>query len=142
MIDIGFPGHNEGIQAQLTGAGGSVIADDANIVFDTVINSLDNTIAYNPATGAFTINRPGDYFISWAVAADGAGPAVNVTFAISVNGLPYAAMSSPIVSGEVSGDALVTVGNTPAVITLVNVTGEGVFIPATPVQANIVIFKL
>lgn len=142
MIDIGCPGGIEGIQAQLTGAGGSIIADDANVVFDTVLTEENDIIVYEPATGRFIINRPGDYFISWSVAPDGAGPAVNVSFAVAVNGLPYAAMSSPIVSGVLSGEALVTIGDTPAVITLVNVTGEGVFLPATPVQADIVIFRL
>lgn len=142
MIDIGFPGNYEGIQAQLIGGGGSIIADDANIVFDDIVSELDENIVYDPVTGEFTINRPGEYFISWSVAPDGAGPAVNVTFAISVNGLPYAAMSSPIVSGVLSGEALVTVGNTPAVITLVNVTGVAVFLPMTPVQADIAIFRI
>jgi hypothetical protein len=142
MIDIGFPGDMEGIQAQLIGGGGSVIANNANVVFDDIVTELGDNIGYNPVTGAFTINRPGDYFISWAVAPDGAGLAVNVTFAITVNGLPYAAMSSPIVSGVLSGEALVSVGNAPAVITLRNLTGDGVFVPMTPVQADIVIYRL
>lgn len=141
MFDFGIGSENEGIQAQLTGAGGEIIADDANVVFDTVLNDQSDDITYSPTTGEFTITRPGNYYIAWSVATDGAGPSINVSFAVTVNGLPYSTMSSPIVSGELSGEALVTVETVPAVITLVNVTGEGVFIPSTPVQANIVILR-
>ncbi|HWQ77173.1 MAG TPA: hypothetical protein VN381_00005 [Anaerovoracaceae bacterium] len=115
--------------------------DDENVIFDTIINDQTDNIIYNPATGAFTITRAGNYYVSWSVATDGAGPAINVTYAVTVNGLPFAAMSSPIVSGELSGEALVTVETAPAVLTLVNVTGEDVFVPLTPVQANIVILR-
>ena len=131
-----------GIQAELTGAGGEILADGANVIFDNVVNDQSTAIDYNAATGEFTITRPGNYLVSWWFAADGAGPAITVDFAVAVNGVPYAIASSPIVSAQISGDALVTVTTVPTVITLVNVTNEGVFIPMTTVQANIVITEI
>jgi hypothetical protein len=50
--------------------------------------------------------------------------------------------SSPIVTGQVSGSALITVGATPAILTLVNETGQTVNIPNIPVQANIIITEV
>jgi uncharacterized protein (DUF2141 family) len=108
------------------------------VLFDTLNNS-GSSISYDPATGLFTITRPGDYNVAWWVDTDGAGPATSVSFSVEVNGVPYSTASSPIVSGQLSGDALVTLNMVPATISLVNVTGDDVFVPAIPVQAGIVI---
>lgn len=130
-----------GIQAQLVGAGGTTIADGSNVIFDSVLNNQSGSISYSGATGTFTVTAPGNYYVDWWVGTDGAGPSTNVSFAIDVNGVNYSEASSPIVSGQLSGEALVTVTTVPTQITLVNVTGQGVFVPTTPVQANIVITK-
>lgn len=131
-----------GIQAQLTDAGGGIIADNDNVVFNEVVNDQSPNITYNDVTGAFIITSPGNYYVDWWFAADGAGPATSVSFAIAVDGVPYSTSSTPIVSGVIAGEALVTVTTTPVVITLVNVTGEDAFVPDIPVQANIVILEV
>jgi hypothetical protein len=131
-----------GIQAQLVGVEAGIIANGANVIFNTVTNDQSLNVNYNPATGEFTITGVGNYFVSWWVAADGAGAAITVSFEVELNGGAGIIGSSPIVSGQVNGTALVTVGATPAVLTLVNTTGDGVFIAATPVQANIVIIEV
>jgi len=142
IINLFSPTLIGGIQAELTNAGGTTIADGDNVLFNTVLNDQSSNISYDAATGEFTLAQPGNYLISWWVGTDGAGPAVNVSFAVAVNGVPYSTASSPIVSGQLSGDALVTVGAAPSVVSLVNVTTEGVFVPTTPVQANIVITEI
>lgn len=129
----------EGIQTQLIGVGGTTIGSGDNVLFNSVLNDQSPHISYNAATGAFTIEKKGNYTVAWWFDTDGAGPAINVSFAVAVNGTPFSTASSPIVSGELSGNAFVTVETVPAVITLVNVTGEDVFIPSTPVQAGMVI---
>jgi hypothetical protein len=47
------------------------------------------------------------------------------------------------VTGQLSGRALITVNAVPATLTLVNLTGDDVFLsPDTPVQASIVIIEV
>ena len=142
IINLASPAVLGGTQAELNSAEGDILPNGDNVVFNTVLNNQSSDIIYNPVTGEFTITAPGNYLVSWWFATDGAGPAINVSFAVDVNGVPYSIASSPIVSGQLSGDALVTVTTTPTVVTLVNVTGEDVFIPTTPVQANIVITQV
>lgn len=138
VIGASTSGFGPGIQAELVGAGGGTIPDGTNVLFDT-LNNQGSSISYNPATGLFTITSRGDYNVAWWVATDGAGPATSVSFAVEVNGVPYSTASSPIVSGQLSGDALVSITMVPATISLVNVTGDDVFVPTIPVQAGIVI---
>ncbi|PKM72871.1 MAG: hypothetical protein CVU91_07540 [Firmicutes bacterium HGW-Firmicutes-16] len=141
IVDITTPAALGGIQAQLDDSGGEIQADGSNVIFNTELNDQSSAISYNSVTGEFTIAAPGNYLVNWWYATDGAGPAINVSFAVAVDGVAYSTASSPIVSGQLSGDALVTLAS-PAVITLINVTGDDVFIPSTPVQANIVITEV
>jgi hypothetical protein len=138
VIGASASGFGPGIQAALVGAGGETIPDGTNVLFDT-LNNQGSSIVYDPVTGLFSITRQGDYNIAWWVSTDGAAPATSVSFAVEVNGVPYSTASSPIVTGQLSGDAFVTINMVPATISLVNVTGEDVFVPDIPVQAGIVI---
>ena len=131
-----------GIQAQLIGDGLGTVDDGANVIFDTTLNDQSLNISYNSVTGVFTINQVGNYYVTWWVATDGANISTIVTFAIEVDGGAGIPGSSPIVAGQVNGSALVTVGAVPATIELVNITGEPVTYPLTPVQANIVITEV
>jgi len=142
ILGIFTPTSLGGVQTQLDNAAGDVITNGSDVEFNTVLNDQSADISYNPATGAFTITKSGNYLVSWWFAAGGAAPATTVSFAVEVNGVPYSTASSPIVSGQLSGTALVTVTSTPTVITLVNVTGDDVFIPATPVQSGFVVTEI
>jgi hypothetical protein len=117
------------------------IAPGANVVFDTIINDQSLDLGYNPGTGIFTISGIGNYYVSWWVATDGAEAATSINFDLVLNGSTVSTTSSPIVTGQVSGTALITVGATPATLALVNTTGETVFIANTAVQANFVIVE-
>lgn len=142
LILLSGPAELTGIQAQLTEAGGTILANESNVVFDSVLNDQSSDIDYDGVTGEFTITAPGNYYVDWWVGTDGAGPSTTVGFAIEVNGVLYSESASPIVSGLLSGEALVTVTAVPTIVTLVNVTGEDVFVPVTSVQANIVITQV
>ncbi len=141
IIALVLTGVNTGIQAELVDAGGGIIPDGTNVLFDNVVNDQSGSISYDPATGEFTVTRRGTYYVDWWTAPDGAGPATSVSFAVAVNGVPYSTASSPIVSTQMSASALVTIDVAPATISLVNVTGDDVFIPSIPVQAGIVITR-
>ena len=99
-------------------------------------------INYSVVTGQFTITAPGNYYVTWWVATDGAGPAITIDFGVSLNGGAAVIGSTPALTGQLNGSALIVVGAAPATVELVNVTGETVFIPDTTVQANMLIVEV
>jgi hypothetical protein len=84
----------------------------------------------------------GNYYISWWVAADGTAGPPTVNFAINLNGGGSVTGSSPIITGQVGGSALITVSTVPSTITLVNNTTDTVGFASTLIQANIVIIEV
>ena len=136
-----FGGVTTGIQVELVDADGGMIPNGSNVLFDTAINDQGSGVSYDPATGDFTVTRRGTYYVDWWVAPDGADLATSVSFAVAVNGVPYSTPSSPIVSGQMAASALVTIDTVPATISLVNVTGDDIYVSSLPVQAGIVISK-
>ena len=136
------PGNLSGIQAQLIGSGGDLINDGANVIFDTVINDQSENISYSPADGVFTISANGNYYVDWWVTTDGSGGPVNMVFSLSVNGSSVSLGNSPIVTGQVNGNAFITISDAPATLTLVNQTGAEVVFANIPVQANLTILTV
>ena len=132
----------EGIEAELTGAGGEEVPNGENIVFNTVVNDASNNISYNAVTGVFTITAPGNYLVNWWVATSGVESADRVSLTLRVNGDPFTTVSSPATFGQTSGSALITVNVASATVTLINSSGGDIIFPSTvPVQAGIVITK-
>ncbi|HQD73380.1 MAG TPA: collagen-like protein, partial [Clostridiales bacterium] len=134
----------QGLQVQATGLGAATVDDGDNLIFDTVVNDAAADIDYDDATGVFTIQADGLYYISWFVNTDGAGAATSVAFAIDVVGGPTIEASSPPpnVTTQLNGTALITVAGAPVEFSLVNTTGDTVFIASTAVQAGLSIIKL
>jgi hypothetical protein len=132
-----------GVQAQLLANGGGTLNNGGNVIFDTLFNNTSKNIEYNPLTGEFTILAVGNYFVSWWIAIESAcPPATSISFAAELNGIGGILGSAPVISAQVNGSALINVGSTPAILTLVNVTGETVGYGLTPVQANIIILEV
>ncbi|NLP26417.1 MAG: hypothetical protein GX365_03610 [Clostridiales bacterium] len=131
-----------GIQVQLTNAGNTFVNTNEPVVFNNVEDDQSVNVNYNALTGEFTINEPGNYYVSWWVATDGAGPSLTITFAVEVNGSLNILGASPIVTGQVVGNAFVTVGAIPATIRLVNLTPDNTMFANTNVQANMVITEI
>lgn len=124
-----------GTQMQLTGSPGGIIANASPVIFDTPILTNPN-ISY--LAGNFTILKSGTYEIDWQVATDGTDGSPTIDFSVTVNGSNYATMSTPIVSGLLSGSAIInaTQGD---IVSLVNSSGGIVQYGVTAVQANITI---
>lgn len=131
-----------GMQVQLVSGAATVIANNDNVVFDNILNDQSLNISYDTTTGVFNLMRPGNYYIDWWVDVDGTEISPEVGFSIFVNGVSYSISSLPLVTGQISGSTLVTIGSTPATISLVNVTGGAVNFADTPVRANITIIQL
>lgn len=139
VITYDTPADLEGIQAQLQGSPGSIITDNATVIFDTIINDLSESISYNAQTGEFTISEAGNYYIKWWVATDGSAGPINMIFSIFIDGTSIASGNAPAVTGQVDGEAFITVSDGPATVTLVNQTGAEVVFANIPAQADIVI---
>ncbi len=93
---------------------------------------------YNPVTGIFTISRVGNYLVSWQVTIDGSDLDPSATFSLRVNGTDVVSSTLPLVTGQLSGTALITVA-AATTVALVNTSGYTVYYADVPVQANIVI---
>lgn len=131
-----------GIQAQLTGSGTAALNSNADILFNSVVNTQSPNITYNPATGTFTITRAGNYYVSWWVATDGTESAQSVYISLRLNGTNEVVSATPSVTGQVNGSALITVKNTPSTLTMVNTGKEPILLADLDVQANIVITEV
>ncbi len=60
------------MQVQLQDSSGGVIADGANVLFDTPLKSRQRDITYN-ATAYLRSASPANYFVSWWVNTDCGG---------------------------------------------------------------------
>ncbi|SDN23428.1 collagen-like protein [Acetanaerobacterium elongatum] len=128
-------------QAQTRQAEG--VATGSNVLFDTMVNGQDLTITYNNATGVFTIPRTGNFLVNWQVAIDGSDLGPSATFTLIETGAVSIsiAASTPVILGQVSGSALVTVSGS-ATLRLANSSGYTIFLADIPVQANITIIDV
>ena len=104
-----------------------------------MVNDQSANISYNAGTGEFTITAAGNYEVIWWVATFGAGTATEIALGVSLDGGPEVIGTSPSLTGQVVGHALITVTTTPATVTLNNVTGDSVFFAGTSVQADMLI---
>jgi predicted secreted protein len=115
-------------------------------LFDTTINAPSTNITYNAGVGAFFINAPGNYFISWWVNTDGAETSPNVTFGIRVisggSDIILSTSPSPLTTLQLNGTALITVTTTPLVFNLFNSTGTTVTYGTGAIQANLTIIEV
>ena len=117
-----------GMQLQLQIADQVTIGDNENVIFDTVISSFSSAISYDDTTGIITINDNGVYYINWWIATDGSISAAFTIFSIDVSGGPVISSNTPIQSDNMSGNALLNVTNAPVTLSLVNHTGNDVFL--------------
>jgi hypothetical protein len=115
------------------------IADGSPVIFDTVVNNQSTDISYSTGTGEFTITAAGNYDVTWWVATNGAGAASMVSLGVVLDTNAPVTGLSPNVTGQVVGNALITVTTPPGTVTLVNNTGDVIFFAGTPIQADLVI---
>ena len=131
-----------GIQLQLVGSANGIIQVNQPVIFDSTINVQSPTIGYNPTNGEFTINSAGNYFVSWWVASEGSDMNNLLQFSVVANTLGNASGDTPLVTGQVSGTALISATSTPTLLQLRNTSANNITLARTPVQANIVILQV
>lgn len=132
-----------GVEYQVQNRQAEGVDTGTNVLFDTVVNGQDLTIAYNSGTGVFTIPRSGSFLVSWQVAIDGSSLGPSATFTLIESGAVSASIpaSIPVILGQISASALVTVSGS-ATLRLANSSGYTIYLADMPVQANITIIDV
>jgi hypothetical protein len=131
-----------GLQAQLSNAENGLLANGTNVIFDQLISRPDSHISYCFDTGEFTVSVNKRYYVSWWIAINGTEQASIVEIAVAVDGNPVLVSSSPQVTCQMAGAALISIETAPQCVSLMNVTGDILRYAPTTVQANVVFMEL
>lgn len=141
---VSTPTQLRGLEVQLQGETATILNGDP-VIFDTTITNQSPFISYNSITGTITIIETGIYYINWWISTDGAEASTFVAFSINTSAGNSIEAASPIVNGQLNGNALISVTAsvmTPVTLQLVNTTGMTVFIGNTPVRADLTIINV
>lgn len=131
-----------GFQAQLNNAANRRIEDTHNVLFNLVTSRTNSDITYSSATGEFTLRANKNYYVSWWIAVNGTETAPIIEIAAVVDGICVAIATSPEVTCQLSGTALISAKRVSQTLAIMNVTGDPIRYAATSIQANIVIVEL
>lgn len=131
-----------GVQMQLENGSQSLLGDNSNVLFDTVINWASPVMKYSSTTGEFLLPGNKSYLVTWWVAVDGTGYSPLVEFAVVVDDELVVIGSSPLVTGQISGSALISTSRGAKTLSLRNVSGGIIRYAQTTIQADIVIIEL
>ncbi len=131
-----------GIETSLTNASGGTLADGSPVLFNNTVSN--NTIGgtYASATGTFTLTEPGTYLINWWVALGTAQATQATAFSLTANGTPARTAYTGANAGEINGTSLITVGDSPVSIRLVNNSGFSIQYAVANVQSGATITQV
>ena len=121
------------------------IAPGAPVIFDAIVNDLSTVIAYDAVTGTVTLSATGVYYVNWWLAADGIagdGTATMPTFSLVTSTAGSFLSSSPIGSGQFSGNALIFVAAVPVTFQLVSAIDSTTFLGILPVRADLTVLTV
>jgi len=135
-----------GIEVQLQGEA-LTVASGAPVLFDTAITNQSLFMSYNAGTGLITITQSGVFYIDWWVSTDGiaGGEDVFITFSVITSAGDNIKASSPVGTGQISGNALIAITAspiTPVTLQLVNATDGTIGYGFTLIKANLTIFNV
>lgn len=143
----GFSTQLRGLQVQLQDPDIVTVDSGDPVIFDTIINDLSAFISYDNITGEITITQDGVFYINWWVSTDGIGGGADtvITFAIITSAGDNIQASTPLLTGQVSGNAIISViasPGLPVTLQLVNVTDGTIGYGPTPIKADLTIFNV
>ncbi len=133
----------EGAQLQMQGDV-QTIDNNTPVIFDTIITDNSSGISYDTTTGEITITESGTYYINWWFSADGSPIATTIDLSIVTSTGEIITASNPILSGQMSGNALLDItasAGSPVTVQLINTTGNEIFVGFTTVRADLTIIK-
>lgn len=131
-----------GLQMQLVQAADLVTEDGANVLFNMVISQPSPDISYDSMTGEFLLPAGKNYYISWWVVTNGTETVSSVEFTVVVDEIFIAVGASPLVTGQLSGSALITGKAGISVLSLRNTSNDRIRYAKTSVQAGLVIVEM
>lgn len=131
-----------GIHAQLTNAPEALVDNNENVLFNIILGPPSQNMRLNCHSGEFILLENKSYYVSWSVSIDGTDFMPNADFSLAIDGIPIASASSPLVTGLVSSEALISVYSAPERLSLKNTSGNMIRYSNTNVQANIVILEI
>jgi hypothetical protein len=131
-----------GLQIQLQSPTTTIVAGESPVLFDTVISNQSPFISYDALTGTVTISQPGVFYISWWVGVDGVDGADFPAFAVETSTGDRIVARSPIMTGQIVGDALIEVVASPATLQLVNAITSTIGYSTLDEKANLTIFNV
>lgn len=124
------PSQLRGIQVGLKGDGVEETPNLSPVLFDEILINQTTDIDYDDQTGTFTLTNPGVYYASWWCSTDGSGSSPILQFAVCINfGTPQQRIiegCSPIVTGQINGQAVFLVDTIPTYVCLINFSGDTV----------------
>jgi len=136
-----------GREIQLQSAAAVSVASGTAVLFDTTVSDHSLFIAYNTATGTITVTQTGVFYINWWVSTDGMADGLSVVpaFSIITSQGDNIEASSPIQTGQMSGNALLEIvasPGSPVTLQLINATDSTIGFGATPIKADLTIFNV
>jgi hypothetical protein len=131
-----------GMQVQLQDVEAISVASGDPVVFDTTISSESPFITYD-GLGTLTITQTGVFYVDWWVSTDGieGGTDTAITFAIVTSAGDNIQASSPIGTGQITGNALIAIA-APVTMQLVNATDGTIGFGLTPIKADLTIVNV
>lgn len=112
------------------------------VVFDKVVNHLNEGIFYNRQTGEFTLTEAGNYVVNWSVTVEGSDESPFVSFAVRVDDEVEDFDTIPVSVGHLTGSCLITITKGSAKLTLVNHTEDIIQFSRYSPCANLMLYQL
>lgn len=136
------------IQLQLNNNRNNIVAFGQPVIFNYTIYT-NNTIPYDSDTGTITLTDSGIYYIDWWLTAVSALTTEYVKFAINVIGEGSTNITGNSINklGQINGNGIVEVKDTPIQIQLINTTSRNdmpvnvTLVNKEQVQANLIIMN-
>ena len=130
-----------GIQVQLTEEGFPLIDTNDSILFNNVLNQSNPDINYNPLDGSFEFLKNNTYYASWWAIFDGSLDTTEISLSFT-NNITSVNSSMPIVTGQISGSALVSISNAPEKWYLKNISTSAIQFSTMADKANLTILGI
>lgn len=117
------------------------IVNDSITTFDDILVT-EGEISYNAATGEFLIGEDGKYLFFWSVTSQTSILENGLIFSVFIDNIEIKANTS-FKTGELTGFGVLDISNTPKAVTLVNKTGNTVYLSVSlPIKVNFMIYRL
>lgn len=130
------------LQLQST-ARNTTIQPNDNLIFDQTLAVSDTVnITYDSNTGMFLFHTAGVYYISWSAAVSETPATVSTELALVTSNGDYYRANSSLLTDEVSGSAIVTIGLPDTSLYVRNLSSGNIQLSSVDIVANIVIHSI